>query len=406
MEVYKMRHILKNKKTLVLTTMIGLMMIIVGFSSVIAKPPADKIPSDDDWIHSDTGIMYPYYIDDDVGIGTSTPTSELDVNGVITASGGDSDDWNTAFGWDDHGSVGYLTGESDPIYSAAPAFGITTGDISDWNTAYGWGDHSTEGYDTTDDTWEMTVEGNISTLDNVTIGTPLFPIIDTKLYVTADNTDQNAIIGYTSETGRTGVSGIGVYGNGVYGISYFGIGVNGRSTEGTAIYGWTSSGLAGNFQGDVNINGDLTVSGDIIFTPETKIGYLTVPAADFMPKNNSYNYENVGYRLSNLDGNCDVFYAPVYLPNGSKITNMTFYWRDQSVTNEGSVIFSRANHGQGSSDVFTIFTSGSDSTVKSSYLAPGFDVIIDNSKSGYHIKLDLPDTLIHYFSVLIEYEYS
>jgi hypothetical protein len=48
-------------------------------------------------------------------IGTSTDAGfKLDVNGtirsnnVITATGGTSTDWNTAFGWGDHAAAGYL----------------------------------------------------------------------------------------------------------------------------------------------------------------------------------------------------------------------------------------------------------------------------------------------------------
>lgn len=36
--------------------------------------------------------------------------------------------------------------ETDPVFTASPAFGIDSVDISNWNTAYGWGDHSTQGY--------------------------------------------------------------------------------------------------------------------------------------------------------------------------------------------------------------------------------------------------------------------
>lgn len=44
-----------------------------------------------------------------VGIGTTSPSTKLDVNGVITATGGNSTNWNTAYGWGDHASAGYLT---------------------------------------------------------------------------------------------------------------------------------------------------------------------------------------------------------------------------------------------------------------------------------------------------------
>jgi hypothetical protein len=85
-----------------------------------------------------------------VGIGMTTPATMLDVNGVITATGGNSDQWNTAYGWGDHGAVGYLTSETDPVYSGDPAAGISSGQITNWDTAYGWGDHGAVGYLTTE----------------------------------------------------------------------------------------------------------------------------------------------------------------------------------------------------------------------------------------------------------------
>lgn len=36
--------------------------------------------------------------------------------------------------------------ESDPVFSASPAFGITLADLANWNAAFGWGDHSAAGY--------------------------------------------------------------------------------------------------------------------------------------------------------------------------------------------------------------------------------------------------------------------
>lgn len=64
--------------------------------------------------------------------------------GDITDFTDNSTNWDTAFGWGNHATVGYLTSftETDPIFTASPAFGITNGDIINWDTAFGWGDHS------------------------------------------------------------------------------------------------------------------------------------------------------------------------------------------------------------------------------------------------------------------------
>lgn len=60
-------------------------------------------------------------------------------------------DWSAAHAWGDHSLVGYLTAETDPVFTASPSAAITTLDISNWNTAYGWGDHALAGYATSGD---------------------------------------------------------------------------------------------------------------------------------------------------------------------------------------------------------------------------------------------------------------
>lgn len=47
--------------------------------------------------------------DGNFGIGTSAPSSKLDVSGIITATSGNSTNWNTAYSWGDHSISGYLT---------------------------------------------------------------------------------------------------------------------------------------------------------------------------------------------------------------------------------------------------------------------------------------------------------
>lgn len=66
--------------------------------------------------------------------------SQIDavVNQLNTAN------WDTAYSWGNHATAGYLTSftETDPVFSASPASGISTGEISNWNTAYSWGNHA------------------------------------------------------------------------------------------------------------------------------------------------------------------------------------------------------------------------------------------------------------------------
>jgi hypothetical protein len=46
--------------------------------------------------------------------------------------------WDTAYGWGDHGVEGYAT---------ETFVGTATANSSNWDTAYGWGDHALAGYD-------------------------------------------------------------------------------------------------------------------------------------------------------------------------------------------------------------------------------------------------------------------
>ncbi|KKP89415.1 MAG: Outer membrane protein, hemagluttinin-like protein [Parcubacteria group bacterium GW2011_GWC1_36_108] len=125
-----------------------------------------------------------------VGIGDSSPASMLTVGNndlfQVNTSGqviagiwqgtaindtyiSSSSNWNTAYGWGDHASEGYLTSfsETDPIFVASAANGITGTNITNWNSAYGWGDHASAGYITASSTDTLTNKsGNISMWTN------------------------------------------------------------------------------------------------------------------------------------------------------------------------------------------------------------------------------------------------
>ena len=57
--------------------------------------------------------------------------------------------WDTAYGWGDHANAGYLTTaptETDPVFTASAASGVTSVKISNWDTAHSWGNHADAGY--------------------------------------------------------------------------------------------------------------------------------------------------------------------------------------------------------------------------------------------------------------------
>jgi len=40
----------------------------------------------------------------------------------------------------------FLTSETDPVFTASPVGSVTTTQVTNWDTAYGWGNHATAGY--------------------------------------------------------------------------------------------------------------------------------------------------------------------------------------------------------------------------------------------------------------------
>lgn len=93
----------------------------------------------------------------------SDPVFSASAASGITA--GNIANWNTAYGWGDHASAGYLTTftETDPVYLASASSGITSTNISNWNTAYGWG----QGWTVTGNTGTNPSTNFLGTTDNV-----------------------------------------------------------------------------------------------------------------------------------------------------------------------------------------------------------------------------------------------
>lgn len=123
--------------------------VLTGFlttQSAAASVTTSKISAWDEaagWgDHSTEGYLTSQTSHADVVVDGDFTTAGLmktDGSGTYSIVTDNSSNWNTAHGWGNHASGGYLT-------SLGAAAGVTTQKISDWDEAHGWGDHSTEGY--------------------------------------------------------------------------------------------------------------------------------------------------------------------------------------------------------------------------------------------------------------------
>jgi len=121
-----------------------------------------------------------------------------------------TNNWNTAFSWGNHADAGYLTAETDPVFSASAAAGITPGAIGNWNTAYGWGNHASAGYLTqTSGDARYALIGNVYSksqsdaryLTGFTETDPIFSASPAGGIQTSDLTNWNAKIGGSGSAG-------------------------------------------------------------------------------------------------------------------------------------------------------------------------------------------------------------
>ena len=106
-----------------------------------------------------------------MSIGSMTNGVSLVTTGQINASGGNSSNWNTAYGWGNHASAGYLTSETDTLASVTGRGATTSTNISVNNVKIGTdgtygGGYSTIGFGGTTNGYNR-VFGQVGTSDGL-----------------------------------------------------------------------------------------------------------------------------------------------------------------------------------------------------------------------------------------------
>jgi hypothetical protein len=172
----------------------------------------------------------------------------------------------------------------------------------------------------------------------------------------------------------------GVWGNNV-GSGY---GVRGDSTAGYGLY----SG------GDAHVEGQLTW--------KAVTSYLSIPAADFQPSEDGYNYLVDTTAVQNFSSATEHFIAPVHLPHGATITKLTFYWVDNSSSNGNLAMYSN-NLQMTQTEMATADSNGQSTAPGSSQDTSIVYAQVDNRLRTYYLWLTLPDSNVYGIGAVIEY---
>jgi hypothetical protein len=229
--------------------------------------------------------------DNTTGVLTYTPPdlSSFATTSALNTAVSNSSNWDTAFSWGDHSSAGYLTSETshadvvlDGDFTTAGlmttdgsgGYSITSNNSSNWDTAHGWGDHSSAGYLTSQTSHaDVVVDGDFTNnglLKRTGAGSYTSVTDNSSNWDTAHGWGDHGSAGYlTSETSHADVVLDGDFttaglmttdGSGTYSIT-----TNNASNWNTA-YGWGDHGSAGYLtsqtsHADVVVDGDFTTAG-------------------------------------------------------------------------------------------------------------------------------------------------
>jgi hypothetical protein len=216
------------------------------------------------------------------------------------------------------------------------------------------------------------------------------PSTDARLHVNANG----AYYGVYGQGSTDKVAG--VFGS-AYGADY---GVYGRGFAGktAAVYGLAGGAdYAGYFDGDVHVKGTVTM--------DTVVRYYSIPGAEFVPRDDAYDWYRSANYLYTGTGSNTYWYAGVHLPDGAVVTEVSMYVIDNDVTNNISFSLYRITHTGASSAMAGVSSSGNNPAVRTFIDNSISDATIDNKDYYYAVTMVLKSGTIDHrlYQLRIEY---
>jgi hypothetical protein len=158
----------------------------------------------------------------------------------------------------------------------------------------------------------------------------------------------------------------------------------------------------------LHVDGDLFVDGNVSFANDT--AYITITPGDFVPEDESVNFENNGYELMNKSTTEAVyFHAGLHLPDGANMLEFKSFWVDYSSSYNGLLALRRMDLSDGSlvtlCENFTNSNSSNWLPVTSTTFY--FSSEINNSNYSYFLVLFLEQSsAVQFHGIRIKYTYA
>jgi len=256
--------------------------------------------------------------------------------------------------------------ETDPLWSGSPSYGITNTNISNWNSAFGWGNHASAGYLTSftedDPTWDgpTNLTSDIARIGNVGIGVTA-PVLQ-KLVVSGSATWRGSVNEWSTLWSNNDftAANLNITGGDDYDTEYSGMNIRISGTNGfnTGLYSISNGINARTNRGVVGyaVNGATGNRGLMGIAEATSTSYVNEGVYGYVTGNAEPTGTNYGGRFIAAGTAENLFGVRATTNDGATIRNYGLYAESQGTTgsfNVGGVFFA---HGESTNYNYGIYT--------------------------------------------------